>query len=156
MTKRIAVFPGSFSPFTKGHESVVLRALPLFDQIIVSIGINSSKKEYFSIEDRIKWINQIFQDNEKVRVMQYKGLTIDHCKKHGANYILRGLRNPQDFNYEMGIAQTNYSLSPDIETVFIITEPIYAHISSTLVRDIIINGGKVDQFLPDAISIDNK
>ena len=156
MTKRIAVFPGSFSPFTRGHESVVLRALSLFDEIIVSLGVNSSKEDYFSAEERLNWINQIFKQHNKVSAMQYEGLTVDHCKDVGAGYILRGLRNPQDFNYEMGIAQMNFSLRSKIETVFIITEPKFSHISSTLVRDVMKNGGKVDQFLPDAISFDKK
>lgn len=156
MTKRIAVFPGSFSPFTKGHESVVLRALPLFDEIIVSLGTNSSKEEYFSVEQRLKWISDTFHSYQKIKVVSYSGLTIDHCKKVGARYILRGLRNPQDFNYEMGIAQMNFSLGSEIETIFIITEPQYSHISSTLVRDIIKNGGDVSQFLPEGVSFSLK
>ena len=156
MKKRIAVFPGSFSPFTKGHESVVLRGLSLFDEIIVSLGVNSSKEDYFSAEERLNWINQIFKNYEKVKAMSYEGLTVDHCHNVGANYILRGLRNGQDFDYEMGIAQMNFSLMSKIETVFIITEPKFSHISSTLVRDVMKNGGNVNQFLPEGISLDNR
>lgn len=154
MTKKIAVFPGSFSPFTKGHESIVLRSLPLFDEIIISLGCNTSKEEYFSLEQRLNWINKTFKSHKKVRAMQYRGLTIDHCKTLGAKYILRGLRNSQDFNYEKGIAQMNYALDAKIETIFIMTQPEFSHISSTLVRDIFKNGGEVNQFLPDAISLD--
>ncbi|MGC6469918.1 MAG: pantetheine-phosphate adenylyltransferase [Flavobacteriales bacterium] len=153
MSKKIAVFPGSFSPFTKGHESIVLRGLSIFDEIIVSIGINSSKNDYFSIHERVDWIKNTFSEFDKVRVEKYEGLTTDFCKKVNAKYILRGLRNPNDFEYEKGIAQMNQSLCSDIETVFMITEPKFAHISSTLVRDIIKNGGDVSPFLPEKIDI---
>ena len=153
MSKKIAVFPGSFSPFTKGHESIVLRGLSIFDEIIVSIGINSSKNDYFSIHERVDWIKNTFSEFDKVRVEKYEGLTTDFCKKVNAKYILRGLRNPYDFEYEKGIAQMNQSLCSDIETVFMITEPKFAHISSTLVRDIIKNGGDVSPFLPEKIDI---
>lgn len=153
MSKKIAVFPGSFSQFTKGHESIVLRGLSIFDEIIVSIGINSSKNDYFSIHERVDWIKNTFSEFDKVRVEKYEGLTTDFCKKVNAKYILRGLRNPNDFEYEKGIAQMNQSLCSDIETVFMITEPKFAHISSTLVRDIIKNGGDVSPFLPEKIDI---
>ena len=153
MNKKIAVFPGSFSPFTKGHESIVLRALPLFDEIIISIGINSSKNEYFSLEERVKWIETIFSQEKKVKVMKYEGLTIDHCFSVKAKYILRGLRDSHDFKYEKGISQMNYSLNNKIETIFMITESKFSHISSTLVRDIIKNGGDVSQFIPEEIKI---
>ena len=105
MNKKIAVFPGSFSPFTKGHESIVLRALPLFDEIIISIGINPSKNEYFSLEERVKWIETIFSQEKKVKVMKYEGLTIDHCFSVKAKYILRGLRDSHDFIYEKGTSK---------------------------------------------------
>tara|TARA_B100002051_G_C16370618_1_gene455611 strand:+ start:39 stop:500 length:462 start_codon:yes stop_codon:yes gene_type:complete len=153
MNKKIAVFPGSFSPFTKGHESIVLRALPLFDEIIISIGINPSKNEYFSLEERVKWIETIFSQEKKVKVMKYEGLTIDHCFSVKAKYILRGLRDSHDFKYEKGISQMNYSLNNKIETIFMITESKFSHISSTLVRDIIKNGGDVSQFIPEEIKI---
>lgn len=153
MTKKIAIFPGSFSPFTKGHQSIVLRALPLFDEIIISIGINSSKNDYFSIEERVQWIENVFAKEKKVKVMKYEGLTIDHCVSLKANYILRGLRDSHDFKYEKGIAQMNHSMNKNIETIFIITEAKYSHISSSLVRDVIKNGGDVSQFIPEEINL---
>lgn len=153
MTKKIAVFPGSFSPFTKGHQSIVNRALPLFDEIIISVGINSSKNDYFSIQEKVQWIEKVFAKEDKVKVMRYEGLTIDHCITVKANYILRGLRDSHDFKYEKGIAQMNHSMQNNIETIFIITEAKYSHISSTLVRDIIKNGGDVSQFVPEEIKL---
>ncbi len=148
-----AVFPGSFAPFTKGHESVVLRALPLFDEIVIAVGTNSEKNEYFSLEERCKWIEQVFVNESKVSVQKYEGLTIDFCEKVSANYIIRGLRNSSDFKYEKGIAQMNRSMKNHIETIFIITEPEVSHISSTLVRDVFKNGGNVSQFVPDGVTI---
>ncbi len=153
MKKKIAVFPGSFSPFTKGHESIVNRALPLFNEIIISVGINSSKNDYFSIQEKIQWIENVFINENKVKVMRYEGLTVDHCIAVSANYILRGLRDSHDFKYEKGIAQMNHSMQNNIETIFIITEAKYSHISSTLVRDIIKNGGDVSQFVPKQIKL---
>ena len=150
---KIAIFPGSFSPFTLGHRSVVDRALPLFEKIIIAIGINSEKNEYFSIEEREQWINEIYKNNSKIEVQFYEGLTVDLCKKVGANYILRGLRDSHDFKYEKNIAQTNKKLNDKIETIFIITPPEISHISSTIVRDIIKNGGDVSQFLPDEVDL---
>ena len=148
-----AVFPGSFAPFTKGHESVVLRALPLFDEIVIAVGNNNEKNDYFSLEERCKWIEQVFVNEPKVSVQNYEGLTIDFCEKVSANYILRGLRNSSDFKYEKGIAQMNRSMKNHIDTIFIITEPEVSHISSTLVRDILKNGGDVSQFVPDGVTI---
>ncbi len=148
-----AVFPGSFAPFTKGHESLVLRVLPLFDEIVIAIGTNSEKDEYFSLEKRCKWIEQVFVNEPKVRVQRYEGLTIDFCEKLKANYILRGLRNSSDFKYEKDIAQMNRSMKNHIETIFIITEPELSHISSSLVRDVLKNGGDVSQFVPDGVTI---
>ena len=148
-----AVFPGSFAPFTKGHESVVLRALPLFDEIVIAVGTNSEKNEYFSLEERYKWILQVFTNEPKISVQKYEGLTIDFCEKVKANYILRGLRNSSDFKYEKGIAQMNRSMKKHIDTIFIITEPEVSHISSTLVRDVVKNGGNVSQFVPDGVTI---
>ena len=148
-----AVFPGSFAPFTKGHESVVLRALPLFDEIVIAIGTNSEKNEYFSLEERYKWILQVFTNEPKISVQKYEGLTIDFCEKVKANYILRGLRNSSDFKYEKGIAQMNRSMKKHIDTIFIITEPEVSHISSTLVRDVVKNGGNVSQFVPEGVAI---
>ena len=148
-----AVFPGSFAPFTKGHESVVLRALPLFDEIVIAVGSNSEKNEYFSLEERCKWIEQVFVNEPKISVQNYEGLTIDFCEKVKANYILRGLRNSSDFKYEKGIAQMNRSMKNYIDTIFIITEPEVSHISSTLVRNIVKNRGDVSQFVPDGVTI---
>ena len=148
-----AVFPGSFAPFTKGHESLVLRALPLFDEIVIAVGTNREKNEYFSLEKRCKWIEQVFANESKVRVQRYEGLTIYFCEKVKANYILRGLRNSSDFKYEKGIAQMNRSMKNHIDTIFIITEPEVSHISSTLVRDVVKNGGDVSQFIPDGVNI---
>lgn len=150
---KIAIFPGSFSPFTLGHKSVVDRALPLFEKIIIAIGINSNKNEYFSIKEREQWINEIYKNNSKIEVQFYEGLTVDLCEKIGANYILRGLRDSHDFKYEKNIAQTNKKLNDDIETIFIITPPEISHISSTIVRDIIKNGGDVSQFLPKEVDL---
>jgi pantetheine-phosphate adenylyltransferase len=152
MTK-IAVFPGSFSPFSIGHQSVIEKALPLFDKIIISIGINSEKDQYFSIQERMQWIESVYGDNEKIEIKRYEGLTVDFCKKEGANFILRGLRDSHDFKFEKNIAQMNKDLNPDIETIFIITPPELSHISSSLIRDIIKNGGDVSKFIPKEINI---
>ena len=150
---KIAVFPGSFSPFTLGHKSVVDRALPLFDQIIIAIGINSEKNEYFSIEERKCWIQDVYKENSKINVQFFEGLTVDLCKNIGADYILRGLRDSHDFKYEKNISQTNYKLNNKVQTIFIMTPPEISHISSTIIRDIIKNGGDVSQFLPKEIDL---
>lgn len=148
--KKIAVFPGSFDPITLGHVSVVKRALSLFDEIVVAIGNNSQKNYMFDLEQRAKWIKGAF-NNKKVKVDIYNTLTIDYCQSIGANYLLRGLRNQMDFEYERSIAQMNRQLNPNIETVFLFTELEYAAINSTIVRDILRNNGNASQFLPDNI-----
>ena len=135
MTK-IAIFPGSFSPFTVGHQSVVDRALPLFDKIIISIGINSEKNQYFSIEERLQWIKDVYGNNPKIEIKFYEGLTVDFCKKENAKYILRGLRDSHDFKFEKGIAQMNKDLNKEVETIFIITPPEISHISPPLSYEI--------------------
>ena len=150
MTKT-AIFPGSFSPFTIGHKSVVDRALPLFDKIIISIGINSEKNQHFSVEERLQWIKGVYANNTKIEVKFYEGLTVDFCKKENANYILRGLRNSCDFKFEKEIAQMNKDLNKEVETIFIITPPKISHISSSNIRDIIKNGGDVSKFIPEEI-----
>jgi len=150
---KVAVFPGSFSPFSIGHQSVVEKALPLFDKIIISIGVNSKKNQYFSIQERMQWIESVYANNNKIEIKKYKGLTIDFCKKEGANFILRGLRDSHDFKFEKNIAQMNKDLDSSIETIFIITTPEVSHISSSLIRDIIKNGGDVSQFIPKEINI---
>lgn len=152
MTK-ISIFPGSFSPFTVGHQSVVDRALPLFDKIIISIGINSEKNQYFSIEERLQWIKDVYGNNPKIEIKFYEGLTVDFCKKENANYILRGLRDSHDFKFEKGIAQMNKDLNKEVETIFIITPPEISHISSSIIRDIIKNGGDVSKFIPKEIDL---
>ena len=148
-----AVFPGSFAPFTIGHKSIIDRTLSLFDKIIIAIGVNSDKKQSFSMEDRIKWIKDIYIDNPKVIVKDYEGLTVDFCKKENAKYIIRGIRNVEDFNFEKNIAQMNYNLNNEIETIFLVSAPEFSHISSTIVRDIIKNNGDVSKFIPNQINI---
>ena len=148
---RIAVFPGSFDPITIGHESIIKRALPLFDIIIISVGENSTKKSFFPLEKRKHWIEKVFLGNKKIEVKTYKGLTIDFCKSMKANYILRGLRTSADFEFERVIAQMNKSMEGKIETVFFLSNPELSAINSTVVRDIIRNGGGASQFVPSAI-----
>jgi pantetheine-phosphate adenylyltransferase len=151
--KRTAIFPGSFDPITKGHENILLRALPLFDEIIISIGKNSSKQNYFSLEQREKWIRQVFANEPKVKVETYTGLTIDFCKKMNARYILRGLRTSADFEFEKAIAQNNKIMAPEIETVFILPIPELSAINSTIVRDIIRNNGDASPFVPTVVDL---
>ena len=151
--KRIAIFPGSFDPITKGHESILRRALPLFDEIIIAIGKNSSKQNYFPLEQREIWVKQVFVNEPKVRVESYSGLTIDFCKKVNATYILRGLRTSADFEFEKAIAQNNKIMSPRIETIFILPVPELSAINSTIVRDIIRNDGDVTPFVPSEIIV---
>lgn len=153
MSKRIAIFPGSFDPITKGHENILRRALPLFDEIIIAIGRNSSKQSYFSIEQREKWIRQVFANEPKVRIETYTGLTIDFCKKMNAKFILRGLRTSADFEFEKSIAQNNNIMAPDIETVFILPISELSAINSTIVRDIVRNGGDASPFVPKGIDL---
>lgn len=151
--KRIAVFPGSFDPITKGHESVVRRALPLFDQIIVAIGVNSEKKHMFSLEQRIEWIKGTFKDCGTVSVMHYTGLTVDFCRQVEAGYILRGLRTSADFEFESGIGHMNRHMVPEVETIFFLAEPEYTSLNSSIVREIIRYGGDVSAFVPQAVRL---
>lgn len=146
-----AIFPGSFDPITKGHESIIRRAIPLFDELIVAIGFNSTKTTFFTLEKRQKWIEQIFENEPKVKVESYSGLTIDFCKKKEAAYIVRGLRTAADFEFERGIAQMNKAMMPTIETIFILTSPELSAINSTIVRDILKNGGDASSFVPKGI-----
>ena len=148
--KKVAVFPGSFDPITLGHVSVVNRALPLFDEIVVAIGNNSQKNSMFSLEQRKEWIAGAFE-SDKIKVDVYNTLTVDYCKSINAQFLLRGLRNQMDFEYERSIAQMNRQLAPDIETVFLFTELEHAAINSTIVRDIIRNNGDASQFIPSNI-----
>ena len=145
---KIAVFPGSFDPITIGHQDIIERALPLFDKIIVAIGINSSKKYHFTLEQRMEFIKLTFNNNTKIEVATYTGLTIDFCKSVNSNYILRGIRNSSDYLYENSIAQMNKAMNSDIETIYLSTIPELSAINSTIVRDIIINNGDASQFVP--------
>ncbi|MEO0059830.1 MAG: hypothetical protein RLZZ312_1477 [Bacteroidota bacterium] len=145
-----AIFPGSFDPITLGHSDIITRSLPLFDEIIVAIGVNAEKKYMFSLEDRKRFIEETFTHEPKVKVMTYEGLTIDFCKKMKAEFILRGLRNPADFEFEKAIAHTNRKLSK-IETVFLLTAAQTSYISSSIVRDVIRNGGEYQVLVPKAV-----
>ncbi len=151
--KKIAVFAGSFDPFTKGHESVVLRALPLFDKIIIAIGNNSTKMGFLSIEERMELMNNVFRSESKIELDAYEGLTVDYCKRAGANFMLRGIRTAADFEYERAVAQMNKSMLPSVESVFLLTTPELTPVNSTIVRDILRHGGDVSQFLPDKADI---
>jgi len=145
-----AVFPGSFDPLTLGHKDIIDRALPLFDEIIIAIGTNSSKKYMFTLKQRISFIEKTYNDVPKIKVDTYKGLTIDYCQKVDSDFILRGLRNPADFEFEKAIAQTNRKMSK-IETVFLLTGADTSYISSSIVRDILKNKGDVSLFVPKAV-----
>jgi len=152
--QNVAVFPGSFDPITKGHESIVKRALPLFDKIIIAIGINSEKQNsLFTLNNRIKWIEQTFKNEKKIEVHKFSGLTVDFCKKMKANFILRGLRTSADFEFERAIAQTNRYLSEKIETIFLLTTPEHTSITSTIVREVYKNGGDASLFIPKGIQL---
>jgi pantetheine-phosphate adenylyltransferase len=152
--KKTAIFPGSFDPFTVGHESIVNRALDLFDEIIIAVGFNSNKSGYFPLNKRVEWIKSVFEGNEKIKVEKYEGLTIDFCKKHNARYILRGLRTSSDFEYERAIAQMNKKMLPEVESVFLLTHPEHTPVSSTIVRDIFRHGGDVSPFIPKQIKLE--
>jgi pantetheine-phosphate adenylyltransferase len=145
-----AIFPGSFDPITNGHYDIIKRGVSLFDEVIVAIGVNAEKKYMFSLEDRKRFIEEAFKDEPKVKVITYTGLTIDLCKKENAEVILRGLRNPADFEFEKAIAHTNRILSK-IETVFLLTAARTSFISSSIVRDVLRNGGDVTQLVPESV-----
>lgn len=151
--KKVAVFPGTFDPFTIGHEAIVIRALSLFDEIIIALGANALKKSYFSLETRMEMISLIFAKEPRIKVSHYEGLTVDYCKRNGIGYLVRGLRTAADFEFERAIAQTNKVLAPDIESVFLLTVPEHSHINSTIVRDIIRSGGDASVFVPQVIDL---
>lgn len=151
---RRAVFPGSFDPITLGHIDIIERSLPLFDEIIIAIGINADKKYMFSLEERKQFIEEAFKYEDKISVITYEGLTIDLCKKLEADFILRGLRNPADFEFEKAIAHTNRTLSK-IDTVFLLTAANTSFISSSIVRDVIRNGGNYKVLVPDSVIVKN-
>jgi pantetheine-phosphate adenylyltransferase len=154
MEPKIAVFAGTFDPITLGHVDIINRSLPLFDKIVVAIGVNTKKQTLFSLEDRESWIKSIFKNEPKVVVQSYSDLTVAFCRSVGARYILRGLRNGSDFDYEAHIAQLNREMAPDIDTVFSITSPELSYISSTIVRDLIIYGGDYSRFVPAEAQIE--
>ncbi|MBX3253584.1 MAG: pantetheine-phosphate adenylyltransferase [Chitinophagaceae bacterium] len=149
--QRIALFPGTFDPITIGHLDIINRSLNLFDRLYIGIGRNVNKTAMFSEEQRLKWINEIFRDSDKVTALVYEGLTIECCKKINANFILRGIRYVNDFEYEKAIADMNRSLDNNIETIFLTCLPQYTSVASTLVRDVIRNGGDASPFLPEPV-----
>jgi len=153
--KKIAVFPGSFDPVTRGHESIIIRGVPLFDELIVAIGENTTKQTLFPIEKRMEWLKKVFTDYPSIKVMRYKGLTVKFCKEVGAGFILRGLRTSADFEFERSIGQTNKKLHPEIETVFLLSSPEYTSLNSSIVKDIFVHGGDPSQFVPDGIDLNN-
>lgn len=153
MAKRIALFPGSFDPFTKGHEDIVLRGLQLFDEIIIAIGYNSQKsKRYFAVDIMVQAINTTFQDYPNIKILTFSELTAELARKHDARFLLRGLRNTTDFEYENSISQVNRKLNQDMESVFLITTPQLAWISSSIIREVHRYGGDVSEFLPYRLS----
>ena len=149
---RRAVFPGSFDPITLGHVDIIERGLPLFDEIILAIGTNSSKKYLFALEKRLEFLEEIFKNESKIKVTTYSGLTVDFCKKMEAKFLLRGLRNSIDLEFEKAIGQTNYKME-NIETVFLIASSGLEHISSTVVRDVMQHGGKYEFMVPDVVRL---
>ncbi|MFZ1528689.1 MAG: pantetheine-phosphate adenylyltransferase [Ferruginibacter sp.] len=149
---KVCLFPGTFDPVTLGHKDIIDRALPLFDKVVVGIGRNVNKQPMFSEEQRLQWLKDIYKDNPKVDAMVYDGLTIQCCKNVGANYILRGIRYVNDFEYEKAIADMNRTLAENIETIFLTCLPQYTSVASTLVRDVLKNGGDVSGFLPDVVN----
>ncbi|WP_299111584.1 pantetheine-phosphate adenylyltransferase [uncultured Winogradskyella sp.] len=149
-----AIFPGSFDPITLGHYDIIKRSVKLFDEVIVAIGINADKKYMFSLDERQQFIKDAFKDEPKVKVVTYKGLTVDFCKKNNVEFILRGLRNPADFEFEKAIAHTNRDLAP-IETVFLLTAASTSYISSSIVRDVIRNHGDYTKLVPDSVRINS-
>jgi pantetheine-phosphate adenylyltransferase len=151
--EKIAVFPGSFDPFTVGHENIVLRGLGLFDKIIVAIGVHSTKQPLLKIESRVEIVNQIFSTNDRVNAYSFEGLTVDYCRKVNATHMLRGIRTSADFEYERAIAQINKQMLPSVESIFLLTTPEHTPINSTIIRDIIRNGGDASLFLPEGVDI---
>ena len=153
--EKLAVFPGSFDPFTLGHESIVLRALTLFDKITIAVGFNANKKSFFSIEQRLAIIKKVFENEPRIEVITYEGLTVDLCKRVKAKYILRGLRTSADFEFERAIGQVNKAMLPEVESVFFLTLPEHTSINATIIRDILVHKGDPSQFLPKSININD-
>ena len=149
---KISVFPGSFDPITNGHIDLVKRALPLFDKIIVAVGVNSIKSTLFPLDARLEWLDRVYGKSEKIEIGHFEGLTVNYCKEKGAKYLLRGLRNASDFDYEKTISQLNNIIGDKVETVFLISQPEFSHISSTIVREIIKGAGDATSFIPSVIT----
>ena len=152
---KIAIFPGSFDPITVGHVDIVTRAVPLFDEIIIAIGVNTQKKYLFPLEQRIDWIQKVFKEYPTVKVESYTGLTVNYCQQKNAKYIIRGIRSSADFEYEKTIAQLNKMMQPDLDTFLILSSPELSAISSTIVREIIIGNGDTSKFLPKEVDLNN-
>jgi len=150
--QRIGLFPGTFDPITIGHLDIINRSLPLFDKLVIGIGRNANKKPMFTEEERVGWVREIYRGNPKIDAVVYEGLTVRCCQQVGANFILRGIRYVNDFEYEKAIADMNRSLDPNIETVFLTCLPQFTSVASTLVRDVLLNGGDVMQFLPEVVA----
>lgn len=148
----VCLFPGTFDPITLGHVDIIRRAVGLFDRLVIGIGVNSSKTPMFSTEERTRWIREIFEDDPRIEVTSYEGLTINCCRKIGANYILRGIRYVSDFEYEKAIADMNHLLAGEVETIFLTSASQYGTISSTLVRDVYRNGGDISLFVPQLLA----
>lgn len=150
---RIALFPGSFDPITRGHENIVRRALPLFDKIVVAVGKNANKNYMFDLDTRMQMIANTFKGEDKIDIQSYDSLTVRFAETCNANFLLRGLRNPADFEFEKAIAQANREMNPNLETVFLLTSARYSYISSSIVRDVYRNGGDYSLFVPDAVKL---
>lgn len=153
---KIAVFPGSFDPITTGHVDLIYRSLPLFDKIVVAVGVNSNKKTLFSLDTRLKWLKDVFKKEPKIEIAYFEGLTVDFCKSIGAEYLIRGLRNSSDFDYEKTISQLNSVIGNGLETFFLISKPGFSHVSSTIVREIIKAGGDASVFVPKEVSLNEE
>lgn len=153
--ERVVIFPGSFDPFTVGHEALVNRALLLFDKVIVAIGYNVAKSGFFSLEARMAMIRKVFANNPNVEVDSYQGLTIDYCKKKGVPFLIRGLRTSADFEFERTVGQVNHAMDSDIETVFLLTAPEHSFINSTVIRDILTHNGDASAFVPSVINLND-
>ncbi|RPH33125.1 MAG: pantetheine-phosphate adenylyltransferase [Bacteroidales bacterium] len=151
--EKVAVFPGSFDPFTVGHESIALRGLTIFDKIIVAVGFNANKKSYFSLEQRLAIIRKVFENEPRIEVISYEGLTVELCKKIKVNNILRGLRTSADFEFERAVGQVNKAMLHEVESVFLLTTPEHSSVNSTVIRDILLHNGDPSQFLPRSINI---
>lgn len=150
--EKLAIFPGSFDPFTVGHEDVVKRGLSIFEKVVIAVGYNANKKDFFPLDDRMRWIRDVFANDPRVSVEKYEGLTVDFAKEIGATHILRGIRTAADFEYERAIAQVNKAMS-HIDSVFLLTTPEHTPVNSSIVRDILKHGGDASQFLPEQIKI---